>query len=290
MAFDTRIASKVTSSADKLYFLHQHLLGDAKDMVEGCLHMYPDEGYTEARRLLDSEYGDPYKISIMYVKSLQEWPIIQQDDNVGLKRLSLFLLKCNAAMKCMSYLSVLNHPPNMLSVVSKLPPYLQNKWRELAANSRINHSQILMFQDLVNFVVSSAEIANDPIYGKDALSAHNSKPTKERAAKQSSSQDHLHGNRQRGSVFATNVSNSTDDSSTCALCQQHHDIDSCPQFLDKTIDERRSFIMNNRLCFACYGNDHMSRNCEQKRKCATCGKQHPTALHVDGFVMKPASD
>ena len=62
MSFDTRIQYRVTNSADQLYYLNQHLSGEPKDMVEGCLHMDPDKGYSEARRLLKQEYGDPYKI------------------------------------------------------------------------------------------------------------------------------------------------------------------------------------------------------------------------------------
>ena len=60
MAFDTSIQSRVTSNADKLYYLDQHLIGEPKDLIGGCLHIKPNEGYVEARRPLEKEYGDPY--------------------------------------------------------------------------------------------------------------------------------------------------------------------------------------------------------------------------------------
>ena len=59
MAFDARIRSKATSSTDLLYYLNQHLEGEPPDLIQGCLYMSPDEGYLEARRLLQKEYGDP---------------------------------------------------------------------------------------------------------------------------------------------------------------------------------------------------------------------------------------
>lgn len=63
-------------------------MGEPKDLIEGCLHLDPEEGYNEARALLDKEYGDPYKISIAYTNQLMKWPPIKYDDATGLKRFS----------------------------------------------------------------------------------------------------------------------------------------------------------------------------------------------------------
>ena len=49
MAFDARIQSRVANDADRLYYLDQHLTGEPKDLIGGCLHIEPDEGYEEAR-------------------------------------------------------------------------------------------------------------------------------------------------------------------------------------------------------------------------------------------------
>ena len=56
-AFDARVQSKVINSAD--YYLHQHLEGEPKELISGCLHIKPKEGYKEAQRMLEKEYGDP---------------------------------------------------------------------------------------------------------------------------------------------------------------------------------------------------------------------------------------
>jgi len=60
----------VISSIDRLYFVDQHFVGEAKELISGCLHLEPDEGYLEARRLLEKEYGDPYKVSSEYMRKL----------------------------------------------------------------------------------------------------------------------------------------------------------------------------------------------------------------------------
>ena len=127
MAFDARVQSKLISSTDRLYYLDQHLVGEPKELISGCLHIEPDKGYTEARRLLLKQYGDPYKVSTAYMRKLTSSPTLKYDDGPALKSLSIFQRKCNSAMKTISHLAVLNHPPNMQAVVLKLPIYLQTK-------------------------------------------------------------------------------------------------------------------------------------------------------------------
>ncbi|WAR04615.1 LOW QUALITY PROTEIN: hypothetical protein MAR_019984 [Mya arenaria] len=45
--------------------------------------------------------------------------------------------------------------------------------------------------------------------------------------------------------------------------------------------ERYIFIRNTRLCFGCFGPDHISRKCRQGKQCRVCLKFHPTSLHGD---------
>ncbi len=67
-AFDTRIAAHVDTDEDKLYYLDQHLLGEPKDLVGGCLYMDANDGYQTARKLLQTEYGNTYNISLAWKK------------------------------------------------------------------------------------------------------------------------------------------------------------------------------------------------------------------------------
>ena len=171
-AFDSRIASRTSSSTDRLYYLEQHLVGEPKEVISGCLHMDPEPGYIEARILLEKEYGDPYKLSLTLLTEINGWSVLKQDDSVGIKKFSLFLTKCNNAMQSLSYLHVLNNPSNMLCIVHKLPFYLQNKWRERVSKARRREQKVLAYPDLVEFVSDAADTANDPVYGKTTLLRH----------------------------------------------------------------------------------------------------------------------
>ena len=156
MSFDARIQHRVTNSADRLYYLNQHMDGEPKGLTEGCLHMnQSDEGYIEARRLLNKEYRDPYKISMAYVQKILDWTPIKFDESKVLKSLSFFLIKCKIAIKSISHMSVLNHTPNMQVVVSKLSFHLQAKWRDQAAKTR-RDGGTANFENLVEFIESVA--------------------------------------------------------------------------------------------------------------------------------------
>ena len=304
MAFDTRIRSKASTSSDLLYYLNQHLEGEPADLIQGCLHMDPEAGYTEARRLLQKEYGDPYKISTAYLNKIIHWPPVRYDDNQALKRLSIFLTKCNIAMKSISYMRVLDHAPNMQSVVSKLPANLQAKWRDQVLKKKRREDGVACFSDLAEFVEYASESANDPVFGKEALSKSKEdvkpkereppskgkkppkKPEKPWRPKENSFVTTPLGAVKPPAVYGAGPP-SNYGRPPCHLCSLNHDLDDCDVFNKKTPEFKRVFLRERNMCFGCYGTSHISRNCPNRRKCRYCGQLHPSALHISGFQIPP---
>ena len=294
MVFDSRIQSKVISSTDMLYFLDQHLVGEARELISGCLHMEPDEGYTEARQLLEKKYGDPYKVSSAYMRKLTSRPTLKYDDGPALKSLSIFLKDCHSAVKTISHLAVLNHPPNMQSVVQKLPFSLQAKWRENIVKTRRQDGKVAGFRQLVEFIEYTAKTANDPVYGKEALNK-----AKQRTQGLTDENKKFPSSKSKVESFATNLDavsksppshgigsfNRNVSTRRCPLCERSHDLDDCNDYKRKSVEERRSFLADKALCFACYGENHQSKRCTKKRTCKKCEKPHPTLLHIDGFSL-----
>ncbi|XP_028395685.1 uncharacterized protein LOC114519713 [Dendronephthya gigantea] len=249
--------------------------------------MDPEQGYSEARKLLQDEYGDSYKISIAYVNKVLNWTVIKYNDQVGLKRFSLFLKKIKNAMSAISDMSVLNHPTNMQTVVKKLPQFLQTKWRDRATKLKKSHQKVTQFEDLVTFVDECAESANHPVYNKEVLSGK--RPEIKDKKKPSDS----------GSSFATRVETSeipatltipketrnpeTKASERCPCCNKDHPLDDCTEFMKKSMENRKSLLMGKILCFSCYGSNHIAKGCTQKKTCKTCNKKHPTTLHIPDF-------
>ena len=261
MAFEARILPYVTTEANKLYYLDQQLEGCAKELIQGCIFMDANRGYTEARHLLYMEYGDPFKVATAYIKKANNWPNLKADDGQGLRTLSHFLTKCTNAMQNVTHTNVLNHLTNMQTIALKLPLYLQNKWRDTVCQLR-NHSldRSGMFHDLAQFVKTEASSVNDPVFSKEALGQRKPKPN--------------------ASVFATNIPR---NAVQCYVCKEDHDIKQCKEFLTMTLSARRMYLQQNRRCFACFGHNHLSKDCRKKRQCKTCGRKHPTSLHDSNF-------
>ena len=287
MAFDTRISSRTSNDADKLYYLHQLLQDEPQEIISSCLHMRPEDGYQEARQMLEKHYGDPYIVSMSYINQALKWSPIKFDDSSGLKRFSLFLTRCYNAMKSISHMSVLNHPTNMQAIVQKLPISLQNKWRDHVTSLR-KHQRVADFADLSSFIAYASESANDPLYSRAALGGSNQR--------QSTTVQKSSSVKQKSSSFATDVQMSNQkqlkkqDRNRCPLCSQVHDIESCKNFVKKKVEDRRDILMKKSLCFGCYGQGHVSKGCRRRRSCSTCGKKHPTLLHDDNYVKMQKSE
>jgi hypothetical protein len=274
LAFEARILPHTSCDSDKLHYLYQHLDGQPKKLIEGCTYMDPSQGYTNARELLQTHYGDPYKVSAAYIDTILSWPPTKADDDKALRDFALFLITCDNAMQAVSHLEVLNHAPNMQAVLTKLPTYLQDKWRDFVSSPHRQDADA-SFSMLVQFVEKAADAANHTVYSREALT---------KATRYSTN----HNNTAQMPIanFAIKIDNTdchSDITSACYLCKRAHTLNSCPQFKSMTFDDRRAYIIDTRLCFGCLNPNHTSKDCTNKQRCDICGKRHPTTLHEENF-------
>ena len=72
---------------------------------------------------------------------------------------------------------------------------------------------------------------------------------------------------------------------SCKMCGKTHDLDVCKEYLKKTLQERREFLKDKDLCFACYQAGHRSNGCARRKTCKTCSRRHPTGFHDDNFRL-----
>lgn len=53
------------------------------------------------------------------------------------------------------------------------------------------------------------------------------------------------------------------------------------------VENRKKFAKENNLWFGCLNAGHISKHCERRLKCRTCGRNHPTSLHGDIRKAEP---
>ena len=71
---------------------------------------------------------------------------------------------------------------------------------------------------------------------------------------------------------------------TCPTCKGEHEIWKCPVFKEKSVEERRSFVQTERLCFKCLRPGHRMYQCRWKGNCKKCGKSHNILLHEEDKI------
>ena len=67
----------------------------------------------------------------------------------------------------------------------------------------------------------------------------------------------------------------------CTFCKERHSILSCTKFKIRSLDFRRQYVRNNRLCFACLNRGHQVKECRNQKICELCQGRHPTIMHSD---------
>ena len=263
--FDTVIAQYTTSPAERLIYLCQYLVGEPKEVVASCMFLDGETGYTEARRLLEKYYGDPMKVMMCLVDELLSLPTVGDEDYDGLRRFSMVLNKCKRAMeKVPNLANELDGTSFLQKMVCKFSPSLHDKWIEFLFDLRRDGGSVV-YSDLCYFIENESDAANDPVFGIQALQRHVSDHD-------SSSTTHEACVRSDQESF---------EIVTCVYCSGLHDLDSCDSFVQLCVEDRRRFVYAKRLCFACYGVGHISKQCSNRRMCRVCHKRHPTALHVN---------
>ena len=83
-SFEHLVEQKTPSPSARLYYLIQYTSGPAQDLIKSCLSMNPEQGYTEARRLLKKRYGQEYRIAAAHVRTLM------RDQSSNLRMETLF--------------------------------------------------------------------------------------------------------------------------------------------------------------------------------------------------------
>jgi len=69
-----------------------------------------------------------FLIADAYRKKINEWPRVQPNDGVTLRKYSDFLLHCQAAAKKIHHLKILDDPDENQKMAKKLPRHLIDRW------------------------------------------------------------------------------------------------------------------------------------------------------------------
>ncbi|KAL2102335.1 hypothetical protein ACEWY4_001503 [Coilia grayii] len=291
-AFEHCVEDRTDSNVDRLYYLEQYTSGQPQELVRSCLHMDVNRGYVEAKRLLDTHFGNSYRLTTAYIEKALSWNSIKSEDGKELHSYALYLRSCCNVARDLPDMCELDTPSTLKLILSKLPYKLQERWRVKACEILENTQRRATFNHVVEFLERQAKILVDPVFGSlQQPSAKTVKITEQQ--KRSVSRK----------SFATTISpltvhtplneerveepqNHSENpfrvafSKPCFFCKGDHFMDSCHKMAAKQHKEKVQYLKDNGMCFDCLVKGHMSNKCKKRLTCQTCQKRHPTVLHI----------
>ena len=258
--FNETVDNAPLSGQAKLTRLLGYTRDKARLAIDHCSLIGGDEGYQEAKKILQERFGDQYVIATNLIRSLQTGKSVHSAEDLRL--LSDQLHNAALVLKGKNTYSELDSQHNLKKICSRLSSHLNNKWRERVFAIKRKHMRYASFGEFVAFMKEKSDEANDPLYSQDSSS------------KQQASSN-------RPVTSSMNCVSTLKSPLKCVLCNESHLLFKCTKFKNMDYDDRQSVISRNKLCVNCLRPSHTVPQCKYKRFCnvSDCTTKHNGLLH-----------
>ena len=287
--FKTCIVSNTSDVEERMSYLEQFTVGEANRIVTGYSYLDASVGYAAALRELERRYGDSEIIANAFISRALSWPVIKSDNVKGLDEFAIFLTECGNAIQSIEAVRLLEYSENLRKLVSKLPFHVHDRWRSVVMDTR-DKGQVPRFNQLVTFVQREAKKANDAVYGRMSLTSEVNK-RQGQPATYNSSRPTVRSGPAFGGSFGTRVAvamqseNERTDllsETPCVCCKDKgHSLGCCQLFVQRSWDDRITFLKSKGICFGCGKPGHRVKDCKCRAVCSKCHRRHLTILHID---------
>ena len=237
---------------------------------------YPTKGLSMIWERINECYGSPEVLENSLFKRIEDFPKIPNKGYQKLRELSDLVteLQIAKAEGDLPGLAFLDTARGVNPIVQKLPYSLQEAWITRGSNYKQRHNvPFPPFSYFVDFIRHQAKVKNDPsfdISSSDSALPRPSKPALTRNFKVTPV-----------AVRKTSVSPAENPSRECPLHKKPHSLSKCRGFREKTLQDRRTFLKENRICYRCCAStSHIGKDCKVSINCSECNStEHNTALH-----------
>ena len=250
--FDAYTSRGVIDMSVRLDLLISLCAGKARKNIENCIMANsPEEGYFEARRILQMYYGQEHAIVDAYVSKLTEGPPVKPNDYDALSQLARDMKNCE--ISCGGTPSAgLDTQHTVSKIFKRLPRYLQDKFMA-EVSLQLERGQPIAFTQLSGFIQRRASVERSYL---GQLMSRRDKSSVE-------SSRNLHPFRKAsvnaGQSKSKNVNNAFLDprEQSCAFCRASHALWKCDKFIKESIENRWNLVRT--ALFQLLGYPHCSR-------------------------------
>ncbi|XP_027897195.1 uncharacterized protein LOC114159423 [Xiphophorus couchianus] len=245
----------------------------------------PAKGLNMIWNRLDVSYGASEAIEKALFERLDRFPKIGNKDHTKLQDLSDLLMELDAAKTegDLPGLSYLDTPRGVHAVAQKLPYSIQEKWLSHGSSYKQLHCvPFPPFSVFVSFIYNQAQIRNDPSFNfvcQDEVKVNIQRPPWKNRTREIS----VHKTEVSAAACSDNKykKNMEDPDRRCPIHNKPHTLQKCRTFREKPLEERKTFLKENGICFKCCNSSaHTARDCQTIVKCTECtSDRHSSALH-----------
>ncbi|XP_050528192.1 uncharacterized protein LOC126898294 [Daktulosphaira vitifoliae] len=255
------------SDVEKFEILKTSLEGEAQTLVSHLSLTIAN--YHSAWEILRARYGNKRDLARIHFEPLLASYIVKANDASSIKNLLNCILEHTAALDNLDFVTR-QWSPILIHIFEKhLDRELRARWETTVGekhNPKLNEFVDFLRRQIRTADIHSIPYSTAPLYSQQKQVDKQSKFSNAKCRSQFSSK-----------VLATTAAQSL--GIQCILCKQSHSIRKCPQFTNKTAQERFQIAKSHHLCINCLGLGHSSVSCSSKNKCQTCNRSHHTLLH-----------
>ncbi|KAL0148099.1 hypothetical protein M9458_056569 [Cirrhinus mrigala] len=283
LSFSTLIDRKSIPAGEKMFYLKTYLGGEARKAVEGFFYRNSEDAYKGAWKVLKERYGNPFIVQRAFREKLMKWPKIVNDP-VALREFSDFLQGCVEAIPHVRGLTVLNDCEENYKLLKKLPTWIVRNWNKIVVEELDSSGDFPNFKRFSEFLQRESKLVCNPVTSSLLMSVKASDERYPKRAKAFHTRVQVKGATHQRPEFQQELQ--------CPVCQSKaHNIVKCPNFAVRSIDDKRSFIWENHLCFGCLKKGHITKNCKRRHKCEEPQNEILTYALLDTqsdttFIMK----
>ena len=298
--FENQVEKDTDDDGRRLQLLIQYCSGKAKKVIESCVLLDQEEGYKEAKRLLEERFGSKYKVSNSWINKVSNGPPIKPNDREALMDLADDLQNCEITLRATGRLNQVNNEDKLVRILERCPGYIRARWQSKVQDIR-EECREPNIEDVCKLVRKVAVEKNDPVFGgimdggkrdggmKDKKSATSTEGS--RISSQRNMNYSIHAKEAQSGGDAKAVSNG-ETRFKCYFCEGDHKLEACEMFRKKGGEEQLNFIRQKKLCDNCLSTTHFSAGCKKKKSCNIPGcsmrRKHMSSLHeaIVAFEMR----
>ncbi|XP_046745774.1 uncharacterized protein LOC124411010 [Diprion similis] len=267
--FKSMVIDAPLSPIERMHYLKTNLTKKASSLIASVPSTA--DNFEVAWQLLSSRYDKTRLLTNAQIASLFSLPAMTSESSSDLKVLY------NGTSNALGALKALGRPVDncddfiVYMTVQKLDKQSRREW-EASVGAKKEPSTFKELQSFLENRICSIEALEGATKPRESSASTKTAPSSavRNSKKPSSSSPHQ--------GVKSHVSSTSPTNQKCALCQEGHFVLFCEAFRAKTAEDRRSFVLENKLCLNCLGH-HYARDCRSQKTCQACKGKHHTTLH-----------